>query len=163
MRTTVLPSPLGELLLAAEGEALTGLWFRGQKHVPAGLPAPGPSSALPVFRDTAHWLELYFAGQQPDVTPPLAPEGTPFQRRVWKHLLTIPYGETVTYGAIAAALHSSPRAVGGAVGRNPISLLIPCHRVMGAGGAITGYAAGTERKAALLALEQTGTLPDIQR
>ena len=150
--TLSLPSPLGDLTLASRGEALCGLWFNGQKYFAAGLPADREERDLPVFRETRRWLEAYFSGSAPDFLPPLAPEGTPFRRRVWEALLTIPYGETVTYGELAKRLSTAPRAVGSAVGRNPVSILIPCHRVVGSGG-LTGYAGGLERKRALLELE----------
>ena len=151
--TLSLPSPLGDLTLASRGEALCGLWFHGQKYFAAGLPAEREERDLPVFRETRRWLEAYFSCSAPDFLPPLAPEGTPFRRRVWEALLTIPYGETVTYGELAQRLGTAPRAVGSAVGRNPVSILIPCHRVVGSGG-LTGYAGGLERKRALLELER---------
>ena len=156
--TAARPSPLGELILVSDGSALTGLRFTGQRHFPAGLPAPGPVSASEVFEDTARWLDLYFSGKRPSFLPRLSPEGTAFQRTVWERLLRIPYGKTVTYAGLAAGLGTSARAVGGAVGRNPISLIIPCHRVVGAGGALTGYAGGIRRKEALLRLESGGTI-----
>ena len=156
--TAARPSPLGELILVSDGSALTGLRFTGQRHFPAGLPAPGPVSASEVFEDTARWLELYFSGERPSFLPRLSPEGTAFQRTVWKRLLRIPYGKTVTYAGLAAGLGTSARAVGGAVGRNPISLIIPCHRVVGAGGALTGYAGGIGRKEALLRFEHGGAI-----
>ncbi len=155
LRTAAYLSPLGELVLASDGEALTGLWFVGQRHFPARLPSAGELSALPVFAQTARWLDLYFAGVRPDFVPALSPRGTPFQRAVWDRLREIPYGGTVTYGELAAQLGTSARAVGGAVGRNPISLLIPCHRVLGAGGSLVGYAGGPDRKRRLLALERS--------
>ena len=151
--TLTLPSPLGDLTLASRGEALCGLWFNGQKYFAAGLPAEREERDLPVFRETRRWLATYFSGAAPDFLPPLAPEGTPFRRRVWEALLTIPYGETVTYGELAQRLGTAPRAVGSAVGRNPVSILIPCHRVVGSGG-LTGYAGGLDRKRALLELER---------
>lgn len=157
--TAARPSPLGELILVSDGSALTGLRFTGQRYFPAGLPAPGPVSASEVFEDTARWLELYFSGKRPSLLPRLSPEGTAFQRAVWERLLRIPYGKTVTYAELAAGLGTSARAVGGAVGRNPISLIIPCHRVVGAGGALTGYAGGIGRKEALLRFERGGALP----
>ena len=157
--TAARPSPLGELIVVSDGSALTGLRFTGQRHFPAGLPAPGPVSASEVFEDTARWLELYFSGERPSFLPRLSPEGTAFQRTVWERLLRIPYGKTVTYAGLAAGLGTSARAVGGAVGRNPISLIIPCHRVVGAGGALTGYAGGIGRKEALLRFERGGALP----
>ena len=154
-------SPLGELLLASDGETLTGLWFAGQRFFAAGLSAERAKRPLPVFDETAAWLDAYFAGRQPGATPALSPRGTPFQREVWALLRAIPYGATRSYGELSRdiaegrSLRSmSAQAVGGAVARNPISILIPCHRVVGADGALTGYAAGLERKRALLALEQ---------
>ena len=151
-------SPLGGIILASDGKHLTGLWFEGQKHFP---PALGPQMRLPIFDTARRWLDIYFDGQAPNFLPALAPRGTAFQQAVWEILLAIPYGGTMTYGAIAARLAQdlnkpgmSAQAVGGAVGRNPISIIIPCHRVVGADGGLTGYAGGLERKAALLALEK---------
>lgn len=155
MYFTTLPSPVGTLTLASDGTALTGLWLENQKYFAAGLAAEAENNpALPVFQQTADWLSGYFAGKIPVNLPPLTPIGSPFQKAVWHCLLNIPYGETRTYGDLAAELASSPRAVGGAVGRNPISILIPCHRVMGAGGRLTGYAGGVDKKAFLLELEE---------
>lgn len=149
------PSPLGAITLASDGEALTGLWFEGQKYYARTLGTDWETRDLPIFRQVKGWLDRYFLGQVPDFTPPLRPMGTDFQTRVWGVLAAIPYGETRSYGDIARALGGiSPRAVGAAVGKNPISLLIPCHRVTGANGSLTGYAGGLERKAALLALER---------
>lgn len=152
-----LASPLGPITLAGEGDALTGLWFDGQKYFRENL---GPSSNLPVFRETAKWLEVYFSGHDPGPTPPILLRGTPFQMAVWEQLRAIPYGETTTYGAVARIIAArrgletmSAQAVGSAVGRNPVSILVPCHRVIGANGALTGYAGGLDKKAALLALE----------
>jgi len=158
-RCTV-PSPLGALTLASDGEALTGLWLPGQKYFAAGLPPDAAEgSDLPVFRQTAAWLAAYFAGRDLPPMPALCPSGTAFRQAVWALLSDIPYGETVTYGDLAAqmgkrGLSRSPRAVGGAVGHNPISILIPCHRVLGAGGRLTGYAGGLAAKEALLTLEK---------
>ena len=157
--TAEYASPLGRIFLASDGTALTGLWFDGQRHFPDGLPAPAPLPAAGALADAALWLDLYFAGERPGFTPPVAPKGTPFRKAVWALLLSIPYGGTVTYASLAAVLNSSARAVGGAVGRNPVSLIIPCHRVLGADGSLTGYAGGIERKAKLLFLERTGILP----
>ena len=155
---TRIPSPLGDITLACDGEALTGLWFAGQAHELYGLDPRHEERPHPLFYQAEAWLRLYFAGQEPDFTPPLAPRGSAFQQAVWRELLTIPYGQTLTYGELARRLGCpSARAVGQAVGRNPISLLIPCHRVLGAGGRLTGYAGGLRRKAALLRLE--GILP----
>lgn len=156
-RSARYDSPLGQLRLAGDDRGLTGLWFLGQKYLPQTPPPPGD---LPVFREAAAWLDVYFSGRDPGPTPPLHPAGTPFQREVWALLTAIPYGRTATYGALAARLarergipRLSAQAVGGAVGRNPISIFIPCHRVLGAGGSLTGYAGGLDKKAALLALE----------
>ena len=146
-------SPLGGITLASDGEALTGLWFDGQARFGLGLSAEREERDLGVFAEARRWLDACFAGEDPGFTPPLAPRGTAFQRRVWAALLEIPRGQATTYGALAERLGSSPRAVGGAVGRNPVSLVIPCHRVLGAGGALTGYAGGVDRKRALLKLE----------
>ena len=154
-------SPLGGILIAADETGLTGLWFDGQKYFPDTFAEPAQEKETPVLRSAVLWLDGYFRGDRPDFTPPLHPSGTPFRRAVWDILLQIPYGETATYGEIARRLARerrlpgmSAQAVGGAVGHNPISLIIPCHRVVGADGSLTGYAGGLERKAYLLALEQ---------
>lgn len=150
-------SPLGDIIICAHEGALRGLWFSGQKYECRGadrsLPeTPGDRELLYRCR---RWLEAYFAGSRPRCDFPLNPQGSEFQKRVWRRLEAIPYGETLSYGALAAAIDcKSARAVGGAVGKNPISLIIPCHRVLGSGGAITGYAGGTDRKIYLLALEK---------
>ena len=147
-------SPLGEMLLAADEQGLSGLWFEGQKYFAAGLgeAVGAETEALALAR---RWLDIYFSGREPGFRPPLSLHGTPFRVRVWTALLEIPYGRTVTYGGLAERLGSSPRAVGSAVGRNPISIIVPCHRVLGAGGGLTGYAGGLEKKAYLLRLEGT--------
>lgn len=150
IHTKAYDSPLGEILLAAEDNSLIGCWFMGQKHFPASLSAN--SGTQPVLLQAEQWLDLYFSGRHPDFMPPLAPKGTAFQLQIWEKLITIPYGKTVTYGEL---LPGSARAVGTAVGRNPISLFIPCHRVVGADGSLTGYAGGTDRKIFLLRLEQS--------
>lgn len=156
-------SPLGGITLASDGEALTGLWFDGQKHFGGALSPLREEKPLPVFAQTRAWLDLYFQGKEPGFTPALAPEGSPFRRAVRELLLTIPYGQTTTYGELAGRLAAqtgrarmSARAVGGAVARNPVSLIIPCHRVVGADGSLTGYAGGLDRKLALLKLEGAG-------
>ncbi|MBE6918911.1 MAG: methylated-DNA--[protein]-cysteine S-methyltransferase [Ruminococcaceae bacterium] len=152
---TVYPSPLGPLTLASDGAALTGLWLAGQRYFGGGAAAWEEKDDVPVFIDARLWLDSYFAGEEPAGDElPLLPAGTDFQQRVWQQLLQIPCGETRTYGDLAAALGSSARAVGGAVGRNPISIIIPCHRVLGADGSLTGYAGGTECKRWLLAHEE---------
>ena len=153
-------SPLGGITLASDGEALTGLWFAGQKYEGSTLTPDHAEKDLPVFAQTRRWLDVYFTGKDPGFTPPLRLRGTDFRKTVWEFLLTIPYGQTVTYGEIAARIAQktgsavSARAVGGAVGHNPVSLIVPCHRVVGADGSLTGYAGGVDRKKALLALEQ---------
>lgn len=153
-------SPLGEILLSADEVGLTGLWFVGQKHSAPFLKGDEQIAGLPVFAETKHWLDIYFTGSKPDFTPNLHMVGTDFQQSVWRILLTIPYGATMTYGQIAEKLATgcgvpkmSARAVGGAVGCNHISLIIPCHRVVGSDGSLTGYAGGIERKVKLLQLE----------
>ena len=157
--TAYYASPLGEILLASDGEALTGLWFAGQKYYAAGLDAAHAERELPIFDATARWLDLYFTGADPAFTPPLNLRGTEFQRMVWTMLLTIPYGGTRSYGELAGLLAEetgrrvSARAVGTAVGRNPVSLIVPCHRVLAADGSLHGYAGGLRRKEALLRLE----------
>ena len=155
-------SPLGEILLAGTGEGLTGLWFAGQKYFAQGLPGDAAPGEDAVLAQTCRWLDRYFAGEDPGPLPPLALRGTPFRREVWDILLTIPRGEVLTYGDIAARLaqsrgiaHFSAQAVGGAVGHNEISIIIPCHRVVGTNGSLTGYAGGIEKKIKLLELEQT--------
>ena len=147
-------SPLGPILLAADETGLTGLWFAGQKYFPSFLGVDYQEKETPVLTETARWLDVYFSGKDPDILPPLHPQGSPFRQAVWNILLTIPRGQTMTYGEIARRLgvHSA-QAVGGAVGHNPISILIPCHRVVGSDGSLTGYAGGVERKARLLQLE----------
>lgn len=156
---TKLASPLGPLTLASDGESVTGLWMEGQKYYAAGLEADAEERPdLPAFCQAEAWLEAYFEKRDLPPLPPLAPKGSEFRRRVWKLLLEIPFGETTTYGALteqlkAAGVPASPQAVGGAVGHNPISILIPCHRVVGADGSLTGYAGGVEKKRLLLELE----------
>lgn len=156
------PSPLGTLLLAADGSGLIGLWFEGAKYFAAGLPPEHTEAETPALCDAIHWLDLYFSGKEPDFLPQLHPAGSAFRQSVWKILCSIPYGQTRTYGEIAAQLraqtgaaHMSAQAVGGAVGHNPISILIPCHRVVGSNGSLTGYAGGIQKKLALLELEHT--------
>ena len=155
---TDIPSPVGPLRLASDGTSVTGLWLENQKYFSAGLdPAAQKAPALPIFREAALWLDDYFAGNRPSALPPLSPAGSAFQQSVWNRLLDIPCGQTRTYGALAADLGSSPRAVGSAVSRNPISILIPCHRVLGTDGSLTGYAGGLEKKRFLLMLEGVDT------
>ena len=155
-------SPLGGILLAADEVGLTGAWFEGQKYFARNLPADTASQETPVLGSAKAWLDVYFSGREPDFLPPLHPIGSPFRQAVWVILLQIPYGKTMTYGEIASKLAEkqglsrvSAQAVGGAVGHNPISILIPCHRVVGTGGSLTGYAGGIDRKVKLLELEHT--------
>ena len=147
-------SPLGPILLAADETGLTGLWFEAQKYFPSFSGVEYQEKETPVLTETVRWLDVYFSGKDPGFLPPLHPQGSPFRQTVWDILLTIPRGQTMTYGEIARRLGvRSAQAVGGAVGHNPISILIPCHRVVGSDGSLTGYAGGIERKAQLLTLE----------
>lgn len=153
-------SPLGGITMASDGRFLTGLWFDGQQYFGSTLGADCEERDLPVFRQTAEWLDIYFSGRQPDFRPPLCLKGTEFRREVWNLLLAVPYGQTTTYAAIARIIagerglpHLSAQAVGGAVGHNPVSILVPCHRVVGSDGSLTGYAGGLDRKRSLLRLE----------
>ena len=154
-------SPLGGILLAAYAEGMTGLWFDGQKYFARNLPAVHTQQDTPVLSAARRWLDIYFTGREPDFLPPLHPVGSAFRQAVWEILLQIPYGQTVTYGEIARRLaekqglaRMSAQAVGGAVGHNEISILIPCHRVVGTGGSLTGYAGGIDKKVRLLELER---------
>ena len=158
-------SPLGGITLASDGEYLTGLWFDGQKYFADTLSVQHDEKDLDVFRRTDNWLDIYFSGKEPNFTPPLRMKGTEFRQEVWQILLTIPFGKTMTYGAIAKILADrrgtdsmSAQAVGGAIGHNPISLIIPCHRVVGTNGALTGYAGGLEKKAWLLDMESQSSV-----
>ena len=153
-------SPLGGILLAADEFGLCGLWFDGQKYFPAQLPAEDTGQDTPVLAEARRWLDIYFSGSEPDFLPPLHPAGSAFRQAVWEILLQIPYGRTTTYGEIAQQLaqkqgiaQMSAQAVGGAVGHNEISLMIPCHRVVGKNGSLTGYAGGMDKKIRLLELE----------
>lgn len=159
-------SPLGALTMASDGNALTGLWFDGQRYFADTLDGRHEERALPVFERTERWLDLYFSGREPDFTPPLVMKTTPFRRAVWELLLTVPYGRTTTYGALAARLEKQgvfPRvsaiSVGGAVAHNALSLIVPCHRVVGADGSLIGYAAGLDKKIGLLTLEKADLKP----
>ena len=134
-------SPVGELLLAADEEGLTGLWLAGEKYFP-GVPEDAPQET-PVLEETKRWLDIYFAGREPDFLPPLHPAGSPFRQEVWAEAVARKRG----------LRQMSAQAVGGAVGHNPISIIVPCHRVVGSDGSLTGYAGGLERKVQLLRLE----------
>ena len=146
--------------MASDGQSLTGLWFDGQKYFADNLPEEHIKRQLPVFMQAAEWLDVYFSGKAPNFTPPLSMEGiSPFRKRVWEIMLGIPFGQLSTYGQIAKQIAAetgrnvSAQAVGGAVGHNSISLIIPCHRVVGMNGSITGYAGGIDKKLALLKME----------
>ena len=158
--TSVYSSELGDILLAADEIGLTGLWFFGQSYFADTLPTEQIAQETPILAQAREWLDEYFSGKEPDFTPTLHPIGSPFRQAVWKLLLQIPYGQTTTYGEIARQLeklqnrpHMSAQAVGGAVGHNGISIVIPCHRVVGTKGSLTGYAGGLDKKMALLELE----------
>ncbi|MBD9206946.1 MAG: methylated-DNA--[protein]-cysteine S-methyltransferase [Clostridiales bacterium] len=155
-------SPLGGILLAADETGLTGLWFDGQKFFARDLPVERVEQNTPALSEVKRWLDIYFTGKEPDFMPPLHPIGSAFRRSVWDILLRIPYGQTTTYGEIARQLaekQGRPRiaaqAVGGAVGHNKISIIIPCHRVVGTNGSLTGYAGGIDKKVKLLEWEHT--------
>ena len=160
-------SPLGGITLACDEEGLTGLWFDGQKYFGSGIlkddsmPEKAETKKPPVLEQTVKWLDIYFSGQEPDFTPPLHLIGSEFRLSVWKMLLEIPYGQTTTYKELAGRIAEqrgiksmSAQAVGGAVGHNPISIIVPCHRVLGTDGSLTGYAGGIDKKISLLTLEK---------
>lgn len=153
-------SPIGGIILASDGKELIGLWFDGQKYYADALDPVNEEKALPVFEQTKKWLDIYFSGKMPDFTPPLRMKTTDFRKAVWEVMLTIPYGKTMTYGEIAETIakqkgiaRMSAQAVGGAVGHNSISLIIPCHRVVGTDGSLTGYAGGIDKKVKLLEMD----------
>ena len=159
-------SPLGGITLASDGESLTGLWFDGQKYFAASLEKEHEERMLPVFDLADKWLNLYFSGSEPGFLPPLLMRTTEFRKTVWEILLSIPYGKTMTYGEIADRIAAgrglsrmSAQAVGGAVAHNAISLMIPCHRVVGTDGSLTGYTGGLEKKIWLLEMENTSKKP----
>jgi len=159
---TTYKSPIGNIILACDGEHLVGLWNEGQKYFKSGIKDMVKKEDFPVFDKTKQWLDKYFAGKEPAISElPLAPGGSEFRKQVWELLCEIPYGETTTYGDIAKKMaikmnreSMSGQAVGGAVGHNPISIIIPCHRVVGADGSMTGYAGGIDKKIKLLEHEQ---------
>ena len=164
--SSTCPSPLGTLTLASDGTHLVGLWIEGQKYFGASLPtSPKPRDDLPLFAAVRDWLARYFAGKAPSPAElPLRPAGSAFRQVVWRILCGIPYGRVMTYGEIAVEaaaqlgrVRMSGQAVGGAVGHNPISIIIPCHRVVGANGSLTGYAGGVDKKLRLLELEGVDT------
>ena len=158
--TCTYSSMLGNILLAADDMGLIGLWFEGQKNFANTLPGGRISREIPILKEAKKWLDVYFSGKEPEFMPPLHPTGSEFRQAVWQILLQIPYGQTMTYGEIARRItkekntsRMSAQAVGGAVGHNEISIIIPCHRVVGTNGSLTGYAAGIEKKLSLLQLE----------
>ena len=160
--TCIYKSKLGSILLSADEIVLTGLGFEGQKYFANTLPEEHISQETSILTDAKKWLDVYFSGEEPKFTPALHPTGSTFRQAVWQILLQIPYGQTITYGEIARQMseiqntpHMSAQAVGGAVGHNEISIIIPCHRVVGSNGSLTGYAGGIDKKIALLKLEHT--------
>lgn len=155
-------SLIGDILLAADEIGLTGLWFEGQKYFANTLPKDHIQQETEILTEAKKWLDVYFSGEEPNFTPLLHPNGSTFRKAVWQILLEIPYGQTITYGEIARRIavmkktsHMSAQAVGGAVGHNEISIIIPCHRVVGTNGSLTGYAGGIDKKISLLKLEHT--------
>ena len=153
-------SKIGKIQIAATEEAVTGLWLYGHKYFASTLEQEYEKKNILIFDEIKEWLDRYFSGENLQVTFPVALKGSDFRQSVWRILREIPYGETMTYGEIAKKIAGergqsgmSAQAVGGAVGHNPISIIIPCHRVVGAGGSLTGYAGGIEKKKWLLALE----------
>ena len=158
--TSAYQSPVGEILLACDEIGLTGLWFEGEKFYALSLDKAHEEREMPVFAEVKRWLDIYFSGHEPDFIPPIHMIGSPFQLSVWEILRQIPYGKTTTYGEIAKRLAAergltrmSAQAVGGAVGHNPISIIVPCHRVVGSNGSLTGYAGGLQKKIKLLTHE----------
>ena len=154
--STNYESPLGEMLIVSDGETICGVWFYGQKHFKSTVVGKTiHDDGLSIFKQVKQWFEDYFNGKNPQINFQLKPEGSKFRQKVWKILSEIPYGETLTYGEIASKIspNMSAQAVGGAVGRNPISILIPCHRVLGRDGKLTGYTAGLDKKIELLKIE----------
>lgn len=153
-------APLGEMMMVSDGITLTSLVFEQQKYYESEVPKGCIEKSLPIFDETAAWLDIYFSGKEPDFIPAISLKGSEFRSEVWDILMKIPYGEVTTYGEIAKEIakkrgisRMSAQAVGGAVGHNPISIIVPCHRVIGANGNLTGYAGGLEKKVALLRLE----------
>lgn len=158
--TSRYKSPIGDILLACDKIGLTGLWFEGEKFYALNLAFRHEEKEMPVFEGVKNWLDIYFSGKEPDFMPDIHMIGTPFQLSVWRILQKIPYGTTTTYGEIAKKIaeergltHMSAQAVGGAVGHNEISIIVPCHRIVGSNGSLTGYAGGVDKKAALLKYE----------
>lgn len=160
MYTHTIETPIGRVTVASDGESIVGLWIEGQKYFARTIEGACEERCVPVLTQTEEWLGEYFSGGNPPVDVPLAPRGSAFQQEVWEILRTIPYGEILTYGDIARMIadrcgkdRMAAQAVGGAVGHNPISIIIPCHRVVGRDGSLTGYAGGVSIKQRLLELE----------
>lgn len=160
--TSTYKSPIGNILLSANNNGLTGLWLENAKYYSLGLSHKYENKEVSEITETKHWLDIYFSGKEPNFMPNIHIIGTDFQKEVWNILLTIPYGQTTTYGEIAIRIakrrntsHMSAQAIGGAVGHNKLSIIIPCHRVIGANGRLTGYAGGIDKKITLLKLENT--------
>ena len=158
---TTYPSPIGVLTLASDGHALIGVWFENQKYYGSCLEKNPVEKELEIFALTKKWLDRYFQGIEPDFEVPIKFIGTDFQKQVWKFLTEIPYGSFTTYGVLAKKLNTSPRAIGTAVGKNPISILVPCHRVIGKNLTLTGYAGTLSRKEYLLTLEHIDYKKDV--
>jgi methylated-DNA-[protein]-cysteine S-methyltransferase len=165
-----IKSPVGALTISSDGKNICGLWIEGQKYFAKTLEKNVLEQNLPIFENVQKWLDIYFSGKEPGFMPPLMPKGSPFQKSIWNNLCKIPYGKTTTYGDLAKQFelenkgeHTSARAVGGAVGHNPISILIPCHRVIGRNGNPTGYAGGIDKKIKLLNLEGVTALKNSGR
>lgn len=155
--STDYSSPIGEMLIVSDGEAICGVWFYGQKYFKSTIDEePVINDDLAIFKQVKQWFDDYFNGLNPEIDFEIRLQGSEFRQKVWKILTEIPYGESITYGEIASRIspEMSAQAVGGAVGHNPISVIVPCHRVVGANGKITGYAAGIDRKLELLRLEK---------
>jgi methylated-DNA-[protein]-cysteine S-methyltransferase len=155
-----IKSPVGILTVSSDGQNISGLWIEGQKYFAKTLGKDVLERNLSVFENVQEWIDIYFSGKEPDFMPPLLPNGSPFQKSIWNNLCKIPYGQTTTYGELAKQFelenkgkHTSARAIGSAVGHNPISILIPCHRVIGKNRNLTGYAGGIVKKEMLLKLE----------
>lgn len=158
--TSLYPSPLGPITMASDGEALTGAWFEGQQYFGENLSSEHKEQMLPIFKETTYWFDIYFQGRDPGFFPAIHLSGSPFRLAVWEILKSIPFGKTITYQAIAKEIARkrgiqkiAAQAVGGAVGHNPVSVIIPCHRVIGSDWNLTGYSGGIPRKIQLLKLE----------
>ncbi|MDR0768638.1 MAG: methylated-DNA--[protein]-cysteine S-methyltransferase [Dysgonamonadaceae bacterium] len=155
-----IKSPVGILTVSSDGQNISGLWIEGQKYFAKTLGKDVLEQDLPLFKTVRQWLDIYFSGKEPDFMPPLMPKGSPFQKTIWNYLCKIPYGQTTSYGELAKQFElenegkpMSARAIGAAVGHNSVSIIIPCHRIIGKNGDLTGYAGGIDIKIKLLQLE----------